>query len=104
MKNQDMVDVTEEMDYNELSATLGNFAFSKESKSENKKVDVDTVELSKRQDEKVLTKRRLADEEELKEFERRKEAEENESIKKKPNSSRRKKVAIRKIQKEKRTA
>ena len=75
-EKQDKVDVTEEMDYDELSTSLGNFVFSKESKSESKKVDFDILELSKRQDELVLIKRKLADEEELKEFERRKEVEE----------------------------
>ena len=101
-ESQDIVDEIEAMDDNELSTTLQNFAFSKVPKIENCKVNAkntentDLQELSRKQDEKVLNKRRLEEAEELKVLKRKEDDDSRESNRKKTYSTRKKKVAIRK--------
>ena len=102
--SQDLVDKIEAMDDNELSTSLKNFTFSKVSKSEHedvakKTIESDLLELSKRQDEKVLNKRRLEEVEELKLSKRKEDDDLQESNNKKSNSTRRKKIPIRKTNK-----
>ena len=100
--SQDLVDDIEPMDDIDLSTTLGKFEFSVELNNDKDIVSAKSLpeseiqELSRKQDEKVLTKRRLEEEEEVKESKRREDEKEKETNKKKNYSSRRKKVAKRK--------
>ena len=68
------VEETEAMDDNEVSAALGGFVFSKNvinttkvtNATETQNVKNYSIELSKRQDEKILAKRKIEEEKELK--------------------------------------